>query len=159
MENMLKKLENKISFFDIDGTLAEFRYNDKLCGNIGNKKASQNLNELLFGDLFLKARPLKLMQNIISNLNPENVYILGVVLTNNEIKNKEAWLEKHYPSIKKENILFIASSEFKPYVIEEYVKHLNLDKNDAVFIDDNVSALQLAESIGIKSYHISSFYE
>ena len=49
---MIEKLKNKYLFIDIDGTLAEYRYDDKLYADKDPKIGSQNLNELLFGDLF-----------------------------------------------------------------------------------------------------------
>lgn len=56
---MSEKLKDKYVFFDVDGTLSEYRYNDQIyagkCPEFGN----QTLNALLFSNLFYKARPLK----------------------------------------------------------------------------------------------------
>ena len=75
---MLEKLKGKYIFFDVDGTLGEYRYNDKIyagrCPEFGN----QTLSDLLFSDLFYRARPLKTMQNIISNLDANKVFISGI---------------------------------------------------------------------------------
>mgnify|MGYP002561613695 FL=1 len=103
---MIEKLKNKYLFIDIDGTLAEYRYDDKLYADKDPKIGSQNLNELLFGDLFYQARPLKIMQKLIEQLDPNKIYILGTILTNNEMFQKYKWIEKYYPTIKKENIIF-----------------------------------------------------
>lgn len=154
---MLEKLKNKYVFFDVDGTLSEYRYNDKLYSGGCSELGCQTLNDLLFSNLFLNARPLKTMQNIINDLDAEKIYILGTIVTNNELNQKYKWLEKHYPSIKKENIIFISSTMLKPDVILEYSKKLNISLSDIVFVDDRLDVLRKAETLGITAYHPSSF--
>lgn len=156
---MLEKLKDKYVFFDIDGTLSEYRYNDKLYAGGCPEFGCQTLNDLLFSDLFLNARPLKNMQNIISKLNPKNIFILGTIVTNNEVEQKYKWLEKNYPNIKKENIIFITSTMLKPDVIIEYSKKFNIDIKEMIFVDDRLDVLRKAETLGITSYHPSSFVE
>lgn len=156
---MLEKLKNKYVFFDVDGTLSEYRYNDKLYSGGCSELGCQTLNDLLFSELFLEARPLKTMQNIVSKLQSEKVYILGTIVTNNEINQKYKWLSKNYPNIKKENIIFISSTMLKPDVILEYSKKLNISLKDIVFVDDRMDVLRKAETLGITAYHPSSFTE
>ena len=156
---MLEKIKDKYVFFDVDGTLSEYRYNDKIyaggCPELGN----QTLSDLLFSNLFYKARPLKTMQNIVNNLDADKIFILGAVTTNNEINQKYIWLKENYPQIKKENIYFINSTALKPDVILEWCNHYGIDKKDVVFVDDRLDALRKAEELGIISYHPSSFME
>lgn len=64
---MLEKLKGKYVFFDVDGTLSEYRYKDKLYGGACPELGCQSLDDLLFNDLFYKARPLKTMQKIVEN--------------------------------------------------------------------------------------------
>ncbi len=85
---MLERLKDSYIFFDIDGTLSEYRYNDKVYSGLCPELGCQKLEDLLFSDLFYQARPLKTMQQIISQLNPKNVFILGTIVTNNEIEQK-----------------------------------------------------------------------
>ena len=115
------------------------------------------LNEFLFGDLFLKARPLKSMQKIISKLDKDKVFILGTIVTNNEINQKYIWLKENYPNVKKENIIFISSTMLKPDVIMEYSKTYKINLEDVVFVDDRLDVLRKAEEMGITAYHPSSF--
>lgn len=156
---MLEKLKEKYIFFDVDGTLSEYRYNDKLYSGACPELGCQTLEDLLFSNLFSKARPLKTMQNIISKLDSDKVFILGTIVTNNEIEQKNIWLKENYPNIKKENICFISSTMLKPDVILEYCKYLNIDKEDVVFVDDRLDVLRKAEELGITAYHPSSFME
>lgn len=156
---MLKKLKEKYVFFDVDGTLSEYRFNDKLYSGGCPELGCQSLEDLLFSNLFANARPLKNMQNIISQLDPDKVFILGTIVTNNEINQKYKWLEENYPNIKKENIIFISSTMMKPNVIIEYTKKLDINLQDTVFVDDRLDVLRKAEELGITAYHPSSFVE
>lgn len=146
-------------FFDVDGTLSEYRYKDKLYGGACPELGCQSLDDLLFNDLFYKARPLKTMQKIVEKLDSDKIFILGTVTTNNEINQKYKWLSEHYPNIKRENIFFICSTLLKPDVIIEYCNHYKIDIKQTVFVDDRIDVLRKAESLGITSYHPSSFTE
>lgn len=77
---MIEKLKDKY-FFDVDGTLSEYRYKDILYGGRCSEFNCQSLEDLLFENLFYTARPLKTMQDIIKNLDNDK----GTVTTNNEI--------------------------------------------------------------------------
>lgn len=156
---MLEKLKGKYIFFDVDGTLSEYRYNDCLYAGKCSEFGCQTLNDLLFNDLFIKARPLKNMQKIIQELDSDKIFILGTIVCNNEINQKYYWLNKNYPNIKKENIIFISSTMLKPEVILEYCKHFNLSLKDVAFVDDRLDVLRKAEELGITAYHPSSFTE
>lgn len=156
---MLEKLKDKYVFFDIDGTLSEYRYDDQLYGGRCSELGCQSLENLLFSDLFYKARPLKNMQTIIHNLDSNRIFILGALTTNNEMEQKYLWLKENYPNIKKDNIFFICSTMLKPEVIIEVCKHYNLPLELAVFVDDRIDALRKAEEMGITAYHPSSFVE
>ncbi len=149
---MIEKLKEKYVFFDIDGTLSDYKYNNK-----NSEIDSYYLNTLLFSNSFLKPKPLKHMQNIIKNLSPDKIYTLGTIVTNHEINQKYKWLEKNYPTIKKENIIFISSPMLKPDVILEYAKQLNINIQDIVFVDDRLDILKKAENLGITAYHPDNF--
>ena len=154
---MLEKLEGKYVFFDVDGTLSEYRFNDKLYASLKPELGCQTLEDFLFGNLFLKARPLKTMQRVIEKLDKDRIFVLGTIVSNNEINQKYTWLKENYPNIKKENIIFISSTMLKPEVIIEYSKKYKIDLKDMVFVDDRLDVLRKAEEKGIKAYHRSSF--
>lgn len=156
---MLEKLKDKYVFFDIDGVLSEYRHRDQVYAGRDPELGCQTLNDLLFGDLFLKSRPLKTMQRIVSKLDPNKIFILGTIVTNNEINQKYIWLKKNFPEFKKENIIFISSTMLKPEVMLEYSKQYNINLADIVFIDDRMGVIRKAEELGITSYHPSSFTE
>lgn len=156
---MVKNLEDKYVFFDVDGTLSEYRYNDILYGGRCSELGCQSLEDLLFNNLFYTARPLKTMQNVIEKLDSDKIFILGTVTTNNEIEQKYLWLKENYPNIKRENIFFICSTMLKPEVIIQCCKHFNISIKDVAFVDDRIDVLRKAEELGICAYHPSSFTE
>lgn len=157
MKELIEKLKGKYVFFDIDGTLSEYRFRDKVYDGKCPELGCQNLNDFLFNDLFLKARPLKTMQEIISQLDSDKIFILGTVVCNNEIEQKYIWLKKYFPNFKKENIIFISYTMLKPEVILEYRLKYKLNLNDIVFVDDRMDVIRKAEELGITAYHPSSF--
>lgn len=156
---MLEKLKGKYVFFDVDGTLSEYRYKDKLYGGRCLDLGCQSLDDLLFGNLFYQARPLKTMQRIVENLDSKKVLVLGTIVTNNEINQKYRWLTENYPNIKRDNIFFVSKTMLKPEVIIEWCNHYNIDIKKVAFVDDRLDVLRKAEELGITAYHPSSFME
>ena len=152
---MLDKLKGKYVFFDLDGTLSEYRYNDHVSGR--NDWGGQTFEELFFGDVFVSNSPLKTMVELIKELDSDKVFVLGAITTNHEIDEKYIWLEKHYPAIKRENIIFVADSSLKLVAIEQYAKKLNIKKEDIVFVDDKHITIRQVEETGYTAYHITSF--
>lgn len=152
---MLDKLKEKYVFFDLDGTLSEYRFNDHVSGR--TEIGGQTFEELFFGDVFVSNRPLKTMVELINKLDPDKVFVLGAITTNHEIDEKYIWLEKYYPSIKRENIIFVADSSLKLIAIEQYVKKLNIKKENVVFVDDKHETIRQVEEAGYIAYHITSF--
>lgn len=72
---MLDKLKNKYVFFDIDGTLSEYKEEDKSYDGKCLELECQSFKNLLFSDLFYRARPSKYIQNIIINLELYKVLV------------------------------------------------------------------------------------
>lgn len=142
---MLEKLKDKYVFFDVDGVLSEYRHRDQVYAGRDPELGCQTLNDLLFGDLFLKSRPLKTMQRIVSKLDPNKIFILGTIVTNNEVNQKYIWLEKNFPEFKKENIIFISSTMLKSEVMLEYSKQYDINLADIVFVDDRMGVIRKAE--------------
>ncbi len=156
---MAEKLKDKYVFFDVDGTLAEYRFRDKIYEGGTPELGCVTLHDVLFTDIFLNSRPLKTMQRLVSQLDEDKIFILGTVISNTEVEQKYIWLETHFPQFKKENIILISSTMMKPEVMIEYSKHFNWNLDEIAFIDDRLDVLRKAEELGIKSYHPSSFIE
>lgn len=153
---MLKELEDKLVFFDFDGTLSEYRFG----GQVGPIEFTQEvMYNQLFNKIYDNIRPLKTMQEYVENLDTNKVYILGAIAINTEINEKYEWLSKYYPSIKKENMIFVNSSSAKLQILEAYREKMNLKEEDIVLVDDYIPTIQKAEELGFIAYHPSSFID
>lgn len=137
---IIDDLKDKYIFWDLDGTLSEYRFNNHVNGKSG--LGGQSLKELLFEDVFIDNRPLKTMIEFIKQFDSNKQYILGAICTNYEMEQKYKWLKLHYPFIKRSHIIFVCSSDLKVHVLEEYRQRLKLDYSDIVFVDDKHKTIQ-----------------
>ncbi len=150
-----KDLENKYVFWDIDGTLAAYRFNGHLADPEGtdNGMSLKEVEE----DIFLKRKPSLLMQKVLKNCKSKDNIIMGHCLNQKEVEDKQIWLDKHYPMIKER---MLVSQDFsKAECIITYCQNKQIDLSDVVYIDDVIRFLREAERKGIESWHISSFLD
>ncbi len=155
-----KKMQGKKIFMDFDGTLCEYRYNDHVGGDEDLWEITgQTREELLFGDAYFKSRPLQTVKNFLSNFKGDDIYILGWVLTNNEIDQKMEWLKINYPQIKKKNVFFVAYPLMKHEVMDVFCKKNNISHSDVVLIDDSLKNIRAAEKEGFAAYHVTSLFD
>lgn len=148
-------LKNKYVFWDIDGTLAPYRFN----GHISDPNGTNNgmsLKEIEDG-IFLDRKPSKHMQKILNTCEAKQHIIMGHCQVEKEMKDKEIWLNKYYPIIKER--LLVYEDKSKANTILEYCQKHNINLKDVVYIDDVIPFLREAEHKGIKSFHISSFLD
>lgn len=104
--------------------------------------------DLLFGDVFSGLKPNEAVEKFLARQNAEQVFVLGVVDTAREIKQKSLWLRKYYPSIPSENYLFISGECRKVDVIAAYAQKYGWAKSDVLFIDDKEKHLTPARKAG-----------
>lgn len=156
-ETYIKNFKGKKIFMDFDGTLCEYRYNNHLSGDEG--LFGQTLSELLFDDVFFRARPLETTRNFLNNFDFNNIYVLGTILTKQEIDQKMEWFKINYPKLKKENVFFISTPITKVQVLQEFSKHTGTKPKDIVLIDDTLENVRMAEKAGFLAYHITSLVD
>lgn len=151
----IKDLENKYVFWDIDGTLAPYRFNNHVADPNGTNNG-MSLKEIEDG-VFLTRKPSKHMQNVLDTCNAKENIVMGHCQVKKEMEDKQPWLDKYYPMIKER--LLVYEDKSKADTILQYCKTHNIDLKDVVYVDDVISFLREAERKGIKSYHISSFLD
>lgn len=142
--NLIKNLDKELFIFvDMDGVITDYDF-----GNILD---------------FKNKRPLK--TNIktlkkISELEKVNLYILSICKKDEEIQDKNEWLDKYAPYFKKENRIIISkeneknlsSKELKYKYLKEY-----LDKNkEIIVIDDDNEILKFLQE---KLHNITLFQD
>ena len=147
--------KGKYIFWDLDGTLAPYRFNGHISANDGTQNGA-SIEETNNG-IFLERLPSKHMKHVVSSCGSKENFIISHVLSQKEIDDKTAWLDKHFPTFKKK--LFVLDYGPKYERILDYCKENKIDLKDVIFVDDVISYLIDAELNGICSYHISSFLD
>ena len=130
-------------FVDYEGTLSELPKGS-------GEKQEIIITDLLFGDVFTGLKPNEDVKQFLLKQNTKNIYVLGVIDTNLEIKIKEKWLKKHYHFIRKNHYLFISGEHKKVEILDEFVKKFKIKRSDILFIDDKQKHLNFALE---KGYH------
>ena len=148
-------LEGKIIFWDLDGTLAPFRFN----GHIGDPEGSRHgmsMQEVDDG-IYFQRTPSKFMQRLLQDCNAEKNIILTHCHCDREIADKHRWLDLHFPMIRERFVIDEKIS--KVDTIMEYCKENAIDFSKIVYIDDGLQFLKDAERVGIPVWHASSLFD
>lgn len=128
--NLIKKYDEDLNIFvDMDGVITDYDF-----GNILD---------------FKNKRPIK--TNIktlekISKLSNVNLFILSICKKNNEINDKNEWLDKYASYFKKENRIIISKENKKNKSSKElkyeYLKKSLKDNKKIILIDDDNEILK-----------------
>ena len=148
-------LNGKIVFWDIDGTLAPYRFNNHVTAS-DDFNQGMSIKEIE-ENIFLNRKPSRVMQNIIKNTNISKNIIMGHCINEKEISDKQKWLNIYFPFI--EDRILVYEKFSKADCIIEYCQKNNIDLAEVIFVDDVIKYLREAESKGIESWHISSFID
>ena len=156
IKEKIENLKDKITIWDIDGTLCKFHYTGDDSRELLPCNDDDLKTFLKTHNMYNNARPLKIMQYIVNSLNPDLVYTLSTSIELAKLQ-KDEWLKTFYPKIKKENI-FYSSSDGEKLIILEQLLLANKDKQ-LVFIEDTAKTLLNVEEKfkDIELQHILSF--
>ena len=157
IKNWRKDMINKIFFFDIDGTLAPYRFNDHVSDPEGTNNG-MSLKEIS-EHIFLTRKPSQHMMKVVYSCGARRNFIMGHCQVQQEIDDKQLWLDKHFPIIRRQDRILTFENISKADSIIEYCAGHRIDLKDVVYVDDVLVFLREAERKGIKSYHISSFLD
>lgn len=147
--------KGKVIFWDVDGTLAPYRYNGHL-GAPDGTDFGQSIEEIEDG-IFEKRSPSKFMQTVLKECQAKEHIVLGHTRCEKENLDKHKWLDIYFPFIK--HRLFIDEDKSKADEIVRYCKENSIGLSDILFVDDTILILREAERAGIESWHISSFLD
>jgi hypothetical protein len=150
-------LENKYVFWDIDGTLAPYRFNDHVSDPEGTNNG-MSLKEIS-EHIFLTRKPSQHMMKVVYSCGARRNFIMGHCQVQQEMDDKQLWLDKHFPIIRRQDRILTYENISKADSIVEYCAGHRIDLKDVVYVDDVLAFLREAERKGIKSYHISSFLD
>jgi hypothetical protein len=150
-------LENKYVFWDIDGTLAPYRFNDHVSDPEGTNNG-MSLKEIS-EHIFLTRKPSQHMMKVVYSCGARRNFIMGHCQVQQEMDDKQLWLDKYFPIIKRQDRILTFENISKADSIIEYCAGHRINLKDVVYVDDVLVFLREAERKGIKSYHISSFLD
>ena len=150
-------LENKYVFWDIDGTLAPYRFNDYVSDPEGTNNG-MSLKEIS-EHIFLTRKLSQHMMKVVYSCGARRNFIMGHCQVQQEMDDKQLWLDKHFPIIRRQDRILTYENISKADSIVEYCAGHRIDLKDVVYVDDVLAFLREAERKGIKSYHISSFLD
>lgn len=150
-------LENKYVFWDIDGTLAPYRFNGHVADPDGTNNG-MSLKEIK-EHIFLTREPSAQMSYIVYTCGAKKNIIMGHCQVQQEMDDKQLWLDKYLPIFEKSDRILTFENISKADSILDYCNIHNIDLCDVVYVDDVIPFLREAERKGIKSYHISSFLD
>lgn len=150
-------LEGKYVFWDIDGTLAPYRFNDHVSDPDGTNNG-MSLKEIS-DHIFLTRKPSQHMMKVIYSCGARRNFIMGHCRVQQEMDDKQLWLDKHFPIIRQQDRILTFENISKADSIVEYCAGHRIELEDVVYVDDVLAFLREAERKGIKSYHISSFLD
>lgn len=144
----------KYIFWDIDGTLAPYRFD----GKVGDVPGFFDSYCPFIEDGFLRDRhPSKFMQKLLPECNAKQHIVCGHYRHTKEITDKQFWISHNYPYIHKQLYVYVDNS--KADAILEYCSKRGISLSGVMFVDDVLPILKEAESKGIESWHISSFMD
>jgi len=146
---------DKVVFWDVDGTLSPYRYNDHVHDPEGSNNA-MSLAEIEEG-IFLYKAPSKHMQHVVESCGARAQVILGHCHAKKEILDKQQWVATYFPQMK--DVLLVADEISKADMIIKYCTEHDVPIEDAVFVDDTHRLLWEAEDKGIRAFHVSSFLD
>lgn len=150
-------LENKYVFWDIDGTLVPYRFNDHVADPDGtnNGMSLKEIDE----HIFLMRKPSQHMMKVVYSCGARRNFIMSHCQNEQEMNDKQLWLDKYFPIISHEDRILTFENIPKADSIIEYCTEHQIDLKDVIYVDDVLAFLREAERKGIKSYHISSFLD
>lgn len=109
--------------------------------------------------IFLTRKPSQHMMKVVYSCGARRNFIMGHCQVQQEMDDKQLWLDKHFPIIRRQDRIFTFENISKADSIVEYCAGHRIDLKDVVYVDDVLAFLREAERKGIKSYHISSFLD
>lgn len=180
---MMNVLRNKYIYVDIDGTLAEYRFNNHVSAKDGTTNG-MTMQEIQ-NHVFSYSRPLKSIIKMLGKVKKKGIWVCGAIISPIELEDKISWLDVNTDSIEFNGYFWFVPDEYW----DLFLRYFNCGKNDydivtqygiiikgsktqmwswitshhlhslddTVFVDDVLPYLKYAEESGVTAYHISSF--
>ena len=109
-KKMIKALKNKYIYVDIDGTLAEYRFNNHVSAKDGTANG-QTMKEIE-NHIFLHSRPLKAVIKTLKKARTKNKFICGAIISPIEVMDKFEWLKTYCSGINFKDYYWFVPDEY-----------------------------------------------
>lgn len=156
----LTDLKESVVVFDMDGVLNRFDFSTLNIRMVPDHDwAEMNMIE----DAYRYVQKTNIFSNLISTKNSDDVYVLSAALTSFEQANKKRFLNREYPNIKDDNMMFVGETRFKIDILKglrEILDKSGKSHMDIVMIEDSIGVLLDVSKLNnprIKCYLVSDF--
>lgn len=153
-------LKDSVIVFDMDGVLSKFDFGDLGIKIVPEHEwAKMNMME----DMYKYVQKTRLFDELIDTKNSMDMYVLSQTLSSFEQNNKINFLERNYPNIREDNIIFVGDTNIKIDILKglrEILDNTGKADVDLVIIEDSLSVLLDVTELNnpkIKCYMISDF--
>lgn len=153
-------LKDSVIVFDMDGVLSKFDFGDLDIKIVPEHEwAKMNMME----DMYKYVQKTRLFDELIDTKNSMDMYVLSQTLSSFEQNNKINFLERNYPNIREDNIIFVGDTNIKIDILKglrEILDNTGKADVDLVIIEDSLSVLLDVTELNnpkIKCYMISDF--
>lgn len=153
-------LKDSVIVFDMDGVLSKFDLGDLGIKIVPEHEwAKMNMME----DMYKYVQKTRLFDELIDTKNSMDMYVLSQTLSSFEQNNKINFLERNYPNIREDNIIFVGDTNIKIDILKglrEILDNTGKADVDLVIIEDSLSVLLDVTELNnpkIKCYMISDF--
>lgn len=109
-KRMIKALKDKCIYVDIDGTLAEYRFNNHVSAK--DRTTNGQTMEEIENHVFLHSRPLKTVIKMLKKAKKRGIWICGAIISPIELLDKIVWLEKNCKGIEFNGKFWFVSEEY-----------------------------------------------
>ena len=140
---------NKHIFFDMDGVLAAQLSLPRVNGQVDFVNSRYYIYLPPVTEVIKKAKALQ--------ERGHEIYILSASPTSISTKEKEGWLNEHLPFMKKENIYFVNSGQYKAEMYRDLSVRLKLDLKDMCLIEDTHKIIYEVQELPSNAMHVSHF--
>ena len=153
-------LKDSVIVFDMDGVLSKFDFGDLDIKIVPEHEwAKMNMME----DMYKYVQKTRLFDELIDTKNSMDMYVLSQTISSFEQNNKINFLERNYPNIREDNIIFVGDTNIKIDILKglrEILDNTGKADVDLVIIEDSLSVLLDVTELNnpkIKCYMISDF--
>ena len=153
-------LKDSVIVFDMDGVLSKFDFGDLDIKIVPEHEwAKMNMME----DMYKYVQKTSIFDELIDTKNSMDMYVLSQTLSSFEQNNKINFLERNYPNIREDNIIFVGDTNIKIDILKglrEILDNTGKADVDLVIIEDSLSVLLDVTELNnpkIKCYMISDF--